>query len=294
VARALRRARTETVGLVITETGQPVFAEMVRGAEQEARAAGFTLLIANSAEDRGRELASVRALRNHRVDGLVLAQVSGSPHSLIETLVGSGLPVVLLDRLSAPDIDQVGVDNIEPMMMLVRHLIRRGHKRIALFAGDDNIPTLRERRLGYLRALAEAGLAVDPRLMVGDIFAPPDARQAVHQLFADLGPTPLVAASQWISAGALEGLADLGLSVGSDVPMAIFDEFPHDECRPAGLRHRARSDAASYPSDSASTSTISDRAFEATDRPPGVLRLSQGSGRRVGGARMTRQRMVGF
>ena len=54
-ARALRRAQTDSIGLIVSDTGDRVFAEMVRGVEQEARAAGYTLLLANSAEDRDLE-----------------------------------------------------------------------------------------------------------------------------------------------------------------------------------------------------------------------------------------------
>ena len=164
VARALRRARTDSIGLVVSDTGQPVFAEMVRGVEHEARAAGFTLLLANSAEDHDLERASVQALRERRVDGLLLAQVSGTDAELVRSMTADGLPVVLIDRLSIPEVDQVGVENAGPMRALVRHLIDTGHRRIALVAGDPGVPTLAERRSGYEQALETAGIRLDPAL----------------------------------------------------------------------------------------------------------------------------------
>lgn len=228
VARALRRAQTECIGLVVTDTGQAGFAEMIRGVEGEASATGFTLLLADSAEDLERQLASVTALVERRVDGLLLAQVSRTPHSLVESLVARGIRVVLVDRLSTPDVDQVGVENVEPMKMLVRHLVDRGHTRVALIAGDDAIPTLHERRVGYVEALAKAPKPETQEPMIEEVASPAEARRAVHRLCAaPVPPTAFVAASQVIGVGVLQALADLRLRIPDDVAMVVFDDFPY-------------------------------------------------------------------
>src|SRR4051794_30622698 len=69
LARALRRSRTDSVGLVVSNVAQPAFAEMVRGVEREAAEAGCTLLLANSGEDRTRESKSLAALTARRGGG---------------------------------------------------------------------------------------------------------------------------------------------------------------------------------------------------------------------------------
>jgi LacI family transcriptional regulator, galactose operon repressor len=228
IARALRRSQTDCIGLVVIDTGQAGFAEMIHGVEREASRAGFTLLLADSAEDLDRQLASVSALIERRVDGLLLAQVSRTPQSLLESLVGRGVRVVLIDRLSTPDFDQVGVDTVEPMKTLVRHLIGRGHARIALIAGDDAIPTLHERREGYLEGLAESPDGRERLPIVEEVMSPAEARQAVHRLFGQpQPPTALVAASQVIAVGVLQALADRKLRIPEDVAMVVFDDFPH-------------------------------------------------------------------
>ncbi len=231
VARALRRAKTECIGLVVTDTGQPGFADMIRGVEQEARGAGFTLLLANSGEDREREKAAIKGLLGRRVDGLLLAQVGGSPHSVVESIVAQGVPVVLLDRLSTPDVDQVGVETVEPMKLLVRHLIELGHRQIGLVSAEDSVFTIRERRHGYTEALREAGLPEALEVVAGDIYlTATGARQAVHRLFAGQHPpTAIVAASQLLAVGALQAFAELGLAVPADVAMVVFDDFPYAE-----------------------------------------------------------------
>jgi LacI family transcriptional regulator len=229
VARALRRSKTEAIGLVVTDTGQPGFAEMIRGVELEARAAGFTLLLANSNEDRDREIASIDGLLGRRVDGLLLAQVAGSPHSVVESVIAQRVPIVLLDRLSSPDVDQVGVESAEPMRLLVQHLLDVGHRRIALLAGDHRIPTLRERRQGYSTAMRAAGLPEVVESVVADVpKIPATAHDAVVQLFTERErPTALVAASHLLAVGGMQAFATLKMRIPADVAFEVFDEFPY-------------------------------------------------------------------
>src|SRR5687768_17312149 len=148
VARALRRAQTDSIGLVVSDAGQPAFAEMVHGVEQEAARLGLTLLLASSAEDPNRELKAVDALLERRVDGLILARTSHSSDDVVTRVASAEKPLVLMDRLFDLDLDQVGVENERPMETLVADLAARGHQRIALIAGDLDVPTLRERHDG--------------------------------------------------------------------------------------------------------------------------------------------------
>jgi LacI family transcriptional regulator len=225
-ARALRRSRTDSIGLIVSDTGQPVFADMVRGVEHEARAAGFTLLLANSAEDRDLEQASVRALRERRVDGLLIAQVSGSEPALVQGLIDDALPLVLIDRLSSPNADQVGVENAGPMRSLVRHLIELGHRRIALVAGDPVVPTLAERHQGFREAFAEAGLELDPELVLpaGGVHQDQSRAAVRRALRRSDRPSAIVTASMVLSIGALEAIRDVGLSIPDDIAFVGFDE----------------------------------------------------------------------
>ena len=123
LARALRRSRTDSVGLVVSDAGEPAFTEMVHGVEHAVAEHGITLLLANSAEDAERELRAVRSLVERRVDGLILARCGSSSDDLDAYLAAGSPRLVLLDRLRADaDVDQVGVDNREVMALLVGRL----------------------------------------------------------------------------------------------------------------------------------------------------------------------------
>jgi len=237
VARALRRARTDTVGLVVTDTGQTVFADMVRGVEHEARKAGMVVLLSNSADDPEREYDSVAALRERRVDGVLIARVAGSRDDLSEHLDGGKVPMVLLDRLSAgADVDQVGVETVEPMRALVAHLVANGHRDIAIVAGDLRVHTIRERFEGYRLAMADAGIEVGPERVIEGVSEQEETRTAVAALLQrETAVTALVSASNVLTAGTLLALRDCDLRVPDDLALVTFDEFPFADLFSPGL-----------------------------------------------------------
>jgi LacI family transcriptional regulator len=226
-ARAMRRSRTDSVGLVVTDTGQPVFADMVSGVEEIASQHGLTLLLANSAEDPEREARALSVLAERRVDGLIIARSARSRPEAMDRWMESGVPVVILDRFGDVDTDQVGVENVQPMRDLVSHLIEHGHSRIGLLAGDSDVTTLDERTAGYLEALQAHGLACDESLVIHGLGLANDAEQSARELLerADR-PTALVTASTPMAAGALRAIAAMGLRMPTDLAFAAFDNLP--------------------------------------------------------------------
>ncbi|HBY23298.1 MAG TPA: LacI family transcriptional regulator, partial [Propionibacteriaceae bacterium] len=112
LARAMRRSRSDSIGLIVSDAGEPAFADMAHGVEHAAAERGLTLLLANSSEDAEREGLAIHALMNRRVDGLILATAATSLVDVLRSLRDERAPVVLLDRLYHDlPFDQVGADN---------------------------------------------------------------------------------------------------------------------------------------------------------------------------------------
>jgi LacI family transcriptional regulator len=123
LARAMRRSKTDSIGLIVSDAGEPAFAEMAHGVERAAADRGLTLLLANSAEDADREERAIRTLLDRRVDGLILARAANTAPDLLASLLTEKAPVVLLDRLYRDVLlDQVGADNRDSMRELMRRL----------------------------------------------------------------------------------------------------------------------------------------------------------------------------
>jgi LacI family transcriptional regulator len=271
LARALRRSRTDSIGLVVSDAGEPAFAEMVHGVEHAAAAHGLTLILANSAEDPEREKRAVQTLLERRVDGLILARCAASSAEIDVHLAAETPPVVLLDRVfDGVPCDQVGADNRESMRRLVEHLLRAGHRRLLLVAGDTRVPTLRERLAGFEDALTSVGAeSVTRELLEGHDFE--SVGDALSAALARGGYTCAVAASSPLAVTALERLRDAGLSVPDDIAFATFDGFNHSDLfRPAITTVRQPA----FEMGAAAVGLLLER-FQAPKKSPRITRLQQ-------------------
>lgn len=227
LARALRRSRTDSIGLVIPDAGEPAFAEMVHGVEKAAADAGLTLVLANSAEDAEREYRAVNTLLDRRVDGLILARAAESLPGLTGILQSEKRPIVLLDRLSSDlPFDQIAADNRESMRQLATHLAKAGHQRFAVLVGDDRVSALRERREGFQDAASGGG--IDPALQF--VIVGRDDAASRQSLDAALGDvTCVIACSTPLAVLALETVRARGLEIPRDIAFATFDGFAHGD-----------------------------------------------------------------
>ncbi|WP_461163974.1 LacI family DNA-binding transcriptional regulator [Arthrobacter sp. R4-81] len=227
LARAMRRSRTDSIGLIVSDGGEPAFAEMIRGVEETAATQGITLLLANSAEDPEREARAVEALLERRVDGLILARAAGSGPEALSEFANHDTPLVLMDRLSDDPYDQVGVENREPIKELVEHLVLQGHERILLVAGDTRVATLQERHEAFTEAMAAAGITPSGHLIV----TAPDAGKTSADIEAALSaaepPTAVIACSTVLAAAALQQIQQRGIRMPEDIAFATFDGFAY-------------------------------------------------------------------
>lgn len=231
LARSMRRARTDSIGLVVSDAGEPAFADMVHGVEEAAAQLGLSLLLANSAEDPARERAAVEALLDRRVDGLIIARAAGSQAGLLERIRNEKKPLVLLDRLADLDVDQVGVNNQAAMAALVDHLTDRGHERIMLISGDLRVSSLRERHDGFRAAMSRRGLEVPASLLCEGTVTAQTTFDRVRPLLdgSAAGPTAILACSTVLAAGALRAVQYQGLQVPGTMAFATFDGFTYPD-----------------------------------------------------------------
>jgi LacI family transcriptional regulator len=231
LARAMRRSRTDSIGIILSAVGEPAFTDMVHGVEHAATALGLTLLLANSAEDAARELSAVETLLERRVDGLILARAAASMPRVIELLSRGRTPVVLIDRIFDDlAFDQVGAENREPMRALVNHLIDAGHRRFAVIAGDTRVPTLSERLEGFRNAIRANILVNDEPVIIADAVDPREILTCVLQsLDSPHRPTAYIACGTVLAATTLEAFIKKGLSTPADVAFATFDGFSYPD-----------------------------------------------------------------
>ena len=176
------RGSTHTIGLVVCEITNPFYAELTAGIDDALDRAGWVAFLANTAESPARQDRFIARMREHRVDGLLLAPAEGTDPDIVERLHRYGLPVVqMLRRLGKRSADHVGADFRLGMTLAAEHLIRLGHKRIAFVGGGRRASPARDRAVAYRETLARYGLPVGP--IVNCLPTREEGAAAVGELF---------------------------------------------------------------------------------------------------------------
>jgi LacI family transcriptional regulator len=223
VARALRRGqRFHMLGLVIEDVANPFYSAIARGVEEATRERGQLLITGSSDEDPQRERELALLFCERRVDGLLVVPASDDHRYLLPELQ-LGMHAVFIDRPPGNiEADAVLLDNAGGARSAAEHLLRCGHRRIAMVVDEMAIFTQRERWRGFCDALAAAGETVDDTLVRVGIHDAATAEQVTSELLSLAAPpTAIFAANNRISIGVLRALA----AHGADLDVVGFDEL---------------------------------------------------------------------
>jgi LacI family transcriptional regulator len=225
-ARGLRRQKSGTLGLVVSDVGNPFFSRVIRSIEAVTYESGHSLFLCNSDEDPERERFHMQVMEAQRIDGVIVLPVTNSGRALLP-LLDHDIPVVCLDRgVDDVDLDTVLVDNVTGAALAVAHLIALGRRRIGIIGGRASTPGF-ERLAGYRQALAAAGIAQDPDLVRhGDFKEEGGCAEALALLNLPEPPTAIFAINHPMTLGALTAIRARGLRVPTDVSVVGFDDTP--------------------------------------------------------------------
>lgn len=222
----LRRAgrRTHSLGLLLASVDNPFAAAIHRAVEDVAAERDVAVLSASTDERPERERALVATFTARRVDGLIITP-TGDDHAYLQPELDAGTPIVSVDRPAVGiEVDSVVVDNAEGARRGTAHLLAAGHRRVAYLGDLPMIATARQRHAGYDTAMREAGVPLDPTLVVDGLRSDEVAAAAAHRLLTRPDPPTAIFASQnLITTGAIHALRALGLH--RDVALVGFDDF---------------------------------------------------------------------
>jgi DNA-binding LacI/PurR family transcriptional regulator len=229
LASSLVKSKTKTLGLIVPDLGYYFFSTVVKAVEDAAIAAGYSLLIAQTQESFERELTNIQNLSRSQVEGIIISlsrETVNFDH--LTRLQRRGIPLVFFDRDSDEiDASKVMVDNEQSAYEAVKHLIENGCKRIAFLAGPKNVSVSNQRRLGYLRALEEAGIQADANLIIHSDYFQDSAISKTHLLMKEVNrPDGILVVSDRLAIGVLIALRELNISVPDEVKMVSFNNEP--------------------------------------------------------------------
>jgi LacI family transcriptional regulator len=228
LALSLRQKQTHTIGVIVPNLDY-VLSLMVRGIDEVALEAGFTVMVCQSNESFGREILNTRRLLESLVDGFIIS-VSSESKSFdhFKKIQERNLPVVVFDRvtphLTAPS---VRIDNEEGGFVATEHLIEQGYRRIAVLAGPENLGVSNSRMDGYLNALKKHKIKKDPALVVHCDFNQDYAYFATLELLAmKKRPDAIFTISDRMAIGAMLAIKKKGLRMPEDIGLVGFNNEP--------------------------------------------------------------------
>lgn len=245
LARSVSTGVSHTIGVVVADISNPFFGGVVRGVSEVASARGFDALVISTYERLDEEVAAVNVLVDKRVDGIILSSAACDLASTahLQLARDQDIPLVLLDRLiHGVELDAVVIENRSAARAATSKLVSAGHSRIGFVWGPpiNERPRFRrelvdaaarnlwsdgERLMGYLDALDDSGLPVDPDLVTVGEKTEEHARSEVTRMLAlDDPPTAFFCTETDAVTGTLHALRDAGLAIPSQMSVIGFDD----------------------------------------------------------------------
>jgi len=226
-AQGLRTKTTKLIGLVIPATTNPIYARMVYAIEERAFELGYDLLIVHTLNKPEREDQVLRRLLSRRVDGLLITPVYRfeAEVRIYQEIIARKIPTVLLGP-PAPFckiFPAIEIDELTASYHAAKHLVELGHKKIAYFTGPPAAPWAHERFEGYRRALREANLELNDKLVFQSGSTIEDGTKAALQMLNEgCQPTAIQAVSDLVAIGAAEALLSQGMKIPEDISVVGF------------------------------------------------------------------------
>lgn len=224
-ARTLRTARARKLLVTVPDISNPFFSNVIRGAEEAARDAGYAVVLGDTRHDAVLENQYAEMLARREVDGLIFLghRLPDSLATLVRARAG-GAPVVNGCEFSpGMDVPSVHIDNFAASRDVMEHLIALGHRNIGIITGPLTSPLGRDRLAGAQKAVAEHTPPLSLTIDHGD-YSVDSGALAAHRLI-ERGVTAIFCCSDEMAMGALSAIRAVGLSCPDDISLVGFDDI---------------------------------------------------------------------
>lgn len=227
VARSLKVNSTKTIGLLAASSDSPYFAEVIQSVENSCYKHGYMLILCNTKNDLAKQSSYLAILAQKRVDGLLI-MCSEYPAELLERLKNyRHIPMMVMDWGQPSNFtDNIQDNAFKGGYLAARYLIDRGHRDLGTITGQLNEHTGRERNKGFLHALQEAKLTINPAWMIDSDFQAESGYRAMQQLLATPNrPTAIFCGGDVIAMGAICAAEESGLRIPRDISVIGYDNI---------------------------------------------------------------------
>jgi LacI family transcriptional regulator len=224
-ATSLRTRRSNLVGVLVPRLSDIVLATIYEGIEEAATERGLSTFVANTGDVPDAQRARTTMVIGRRVDGMIFGDAHADT-GFLDEVAERGVPFVLVNRRAATH-KSVTCDDYLGGRLVAEHLLERGHRDVAVIAGEPYASTGIDRTAGFVDRYREAGIAVPAERIVNSRFDAAGGHTATERLLSQgRAWSAVFAVNDFAAIGAIGALRDRGLRAGVDVAVVGFNDTP--------------------------------------------------------------------
>lgn len=231
LAKGLADTKTRTIGVLAADIRNPYYASLFVACENAARAVNYTVVLCNSLGEMAKEMELLGKLQEQKVDAII--QFGGRVDDLVSNeeyvelinQVMTSTPVVVTGKLDGTRCHSVRIDSMKAMELLMEHLLKLGHKRIALVGGRKDVLATFEKLQRYKQILKEYMIEYDPQLVSEDSSYDFESgyRDMNRMLDKGIRPTAVIAINDFCAMGIMKSLTEHHLRIPEDISVVSYD-----------------------------------------------------------------------
>lgn len=253
IALLFKKQKTNTIGVILPNLKEDFFSQAINGIEDVARQNKYSVLLGQSHDDVDQEKQIINAMKNQRVDGLIVSiskHTNNYDHLL--KMERYNIPIVFFDRV--PDllnVHKVFSDIISGTKKVIEFLIKKGHRRIGVINGPEEMKSCMERFNAYKEVLHNNRIKIDPSLVVSTDLTSEKTYEAMEKLLKlEQRPTAIVTINDWVALDAIQYALKAELKNNKDIcfvsyanipiihylenpPLASVEQFPYEQAKKA-------------------------------------------------------------
>lgn len=224
-----KQRKTFTIGVILPKLSEPFFSEAISSIEKVAEDKGYTVLMGQSLDDEKRELNIIQTFKKHRVDGILISLGKNTQDlSFIDVLHTSEIPVVFFDCVpERKDVNRVYSELSTGMHEAIEAFSSRGHSKIALINGPENLPASKERTLAFINGLKKNNINFDPSYIVHTDLTLEGNENAMEKLCSlPERPSAIVSFNDFVTLDVIRYTKQKGIALNQDMFFISFANYP--------------------------------------------------------------------
>jgi len=224
IARNLRRKKTQSIGVIISNVLSPFYSKIAKAVEDVAINKNYSTILCNGGDNPDKERQYLKLLHENRVDGIIISP-TGKNVEYINFLINTGIPIVFIDRyIDDVDCDSVTVNNFEASYNAVDFVIKKGYKKIGFISGPLDRFTGKERYRGYVKALKDNSLKVDETIIRYGNFTLESGFNNCNEILDNSDIDLLYVANSDMGTGAFQAIRKRKINVPKELGFMMFDD----------------------------------------------------------------------